>query len=363
VPSPRDAAIRYNQLLEMSATSLNDKLPSASRLVEYRGAQIPAGFSSPQEELTALRTGCGLFDLGWRAKLVVTGRDRTRWLNGMVTNNIRDLAPGHGVYSFLLNPQGHILGDLYVFNRGESFLLDTDRSQAGKLAQLLKKYIIMDQVVLSEAGHSLITAVGLEGPNSKQVLARAGFEPSELQPLEVEDRMWNDASISVVCTLQGGFMIWWLSPENAGELWEALAAAGATPVGAEALEMWRIVAGIPHYGVDIRERDLPQETGQQQALHFSKGCYIGQEIVERIRSRGAVHRCFTGFSFEGQAPPAGTKIEREGREVGEITSVAVLPSGKAVGLGYLRREAGGPGTTIAVGGLQATVSELPFNIQ
>ena len=346
----------------MSATSLNDKLPVAGRLVEYCGAQTPAVFSSPQEELAALRTGCGIFDLGWRAKLVVTGRDRTRWLNGMVSNNIRDLAPAHGVYSFLLNPQGHILGDMYVFNRGESFLIDTDRAQLGKLAQLLKKYIIMDQVVLSEAAESLITTLGLEGPNSKDVMVRAGFEPSELQPLEIEDRMWNDAAISLVRTLQGGYMIW-LSPESASGMWEAVAAAGATPVGAEALEMWRITAGIPRYGIDIRERDLPQETGQEQALNFSKGCYIGQEIVERIRARGGVHRRFTGFSFAGQAPPpAGTKIEREGREVGEITSVTVLPSGQTVGLGYLRREAGGPGTAIEVGGVQATVSELPFNI-
>jgi len=345
----------------MSATSLNDKLPAAGRLVEYRGAQTLAGFSSPQEELAALRTGCGVFDWGWRAKLVVTGCDRTRWLNGMVTNNIRDLAPDHGVYSFLLNPQGHILGDMYVFNRGESFLIDTDRSQVEKLTQLLKKYIIMDQVVLSEAGPDLITALGLEGPHSKEVLVRAGFEPSELQPLEVEDRMWNDSALSLVRTLQGGYMIW-LPRESAGRLWEAIVAAGAIPVGAEALEMWRIVAGIPRYGTDIRERDLPQETAQEYALNFSKGCYIGQEIVERIRSRGAVHRRFTGFSFGDQAPAPGTKIERDGRELGEITSVAVLPWGRAVGLGYLRREAGGPGTTIEAGGVTATVSELPFNI-
>ena len=124
---------------------------------------------------------------------------------------------------------------------------------------------------------------------------------------------------------------------------------------------WRIAAGIPRYGIDIRERDLPQETGQQQALNFSKGCYIGQEIVERIRSRGAVRRRFTGFSFEGQAPAVGTKIEREGRELGEITSATVLPSGKAIGLGYLRHEAGEPGTTIDIGGVQATVSDLPFS--
>ena len=344
----------------MSATSLSDKLPVAGRLVEYGGAQTRALFSSPQEEWAALRGGCGVFDLGWRAKLVVAGRDRTRWLNGMVTNNIRDLAPGHGVYSFLLNPQGHILGDMWVFNRGESFLIDTDRAQVGELVQLLKKYIIMDQVVLSEVLPSHVTGLGVEGPQSKDVLLRVGFEPSELQPLEVGDRMWNDVAISLDRTIQDGYMIR-LPPEQACAMWEVLASAGATPVGAEALEMWRIAVGIPRYGVDIRERDLPQETGQDQALNFSKGCYIGQEIVERIRSRGAVHRRFTGFTFEGPAPPVGTKIELDRREVGEITSVTVLPSGKAVGLGYLRREAGGPGTTIEIGGGCATVSELPLD--
>ena len=309
--------------------------------------------------MAALRAGCGVFDLSWRAKLVVSGRDRTRWLNGMVSNNISDLAPGRGVYSFLLNAQGHILGDMYIFNRGESFLIDTDRAQVDKLMQLLKKYIIMDQVVLAEAGAGVITALGLEGPKSKDVLTRAGIEPSELQPLEVEDRIWNDAPISLVRTLQGGYMVW-LSSENAAKLWEALTLAGAKPAAAEALEMWRIILGIPRYGIDIRERDLPQETGQEHALNFTKGCYLGQEIVERIRSRGAVHRRFVGFIFAGQAPPSGTKIQRDGREVGEITSVAVLPSGKAVGLGYLRREAGAPGTNINVGGVEAAVAELPF---
>jgi folate-binding protein YgfZ len=353
--------IRYNQNLDMSATSLHDKLPSTGRTVEYCGIQMPAVFSSPEEELDSLRAGCGVFHLSWRAKLVVTGRDRTRWLNGMVSNNIRDLAPGHGVYSFVLNAQGHILGDMYVFNRDESFLIDTDRTQAEKLMQVLKKYIIMDQVVLSEAGNGLITALGLEGPKSKDVLTRAGIEPSELQPLEIEDRMWSDVPISLVRPLQGGYMVW-LSPENATKLWEMLVQAGATPVGADALEMWRISAGIPRYGIDIRERDLPQETGQEHALNFSKGCYLGQEIVERIRSRGAVHRRFVGFTFEGKTPASGTKIERDGREVGEITSVAVLPSGKAAGLGYLRREAGVPGTQLEIGGTTATVSELPFDI-
>ena len=329
--------------------------------MEYRGADTPALFSSVKEEFEALRNACGIFDLSWRAKLVVTGRDRTRWLNGMVSNNIRDLTPGHGVYSFLLNAQGHILADMCVFNRGESLLIETDRSQLEKLLGLLKKYIIMDQVVLSEAGQTLTTTLGIEGPRATQVLTRLGIEPSELQPLEVEERMWNDVSMSLARSLQGGYTMW-LSPENAAKVWEALAAAGATPVGGEAWELWRVASGMPQYGVDIRERDLPQETRQEHALNFRKGCYIGQEIVERIHSRGAVHRHFIGFIFEGQPPSAGTTIQRDGRELGELTSMALLPSGKAVGLGYLRREAGEAGTALDIDGVRATVSELPFKL-
>jgi aminomethyltransferase len=127
--------------------------------------------------------------------------------------------------------------------------------------------------------------------------------------------------------------------------------------------MQRIVAGIPLYGVDIRERDLPQETEQMRAFNFNKGCYVGQEIVERIRSRGNVHRKFTGFLVEGAAAiAAGDKIVSGEKEVGEITSVAVLnaPSGeRTVVLGYIRREVGVPGREVTIGSVKATVVQLP----
>ncbi len=156
----------------------------------------------------------------------------------------------------------------------------------------------------------------------------------------------------------------WLAPKDVYKTWQALLAAGATPVGTEALEMQRIVAGVPLYGVDIRERDLPQETEQMRALNFNKGCYVGQEIVERIRSRGNVHRKFTGFVVEGKAAiPVGAKIICDEKEVGEITSVVVLrtPSGdRTVALGYIRREVGMPGREVTIGTAKATVIPLPL---
>jgi aminomethyltransferase len=133
-------------------------------------------------------------------------------------------------------------------------------------------------------------------------------------------------------------------------------------VGPAAQELLRIAAGIPRYGQDIRERDLPQETSQDRALHFSKGCYVGQEIVERIRSRGAVHRKFAGFEVEGSLPVPGIKVQADGKDVGEITSAASIPakSGeRRLAIGYIRREFN-CGKQVQAGGAQLTVANLPF---
>ena len=152
----------------------------------------------------------------------------------------------------------------------------------------------------------------------------------------------------------------WLPTEGMG----GINVGGAQRVGTRALEWWRIVHGIPQYGLDIRERDLPQETEQVQALHFTKGCYIGQEIVERIRSRGQVHRKFTGFEFE-DGPPALGKAEAEGRVLAEVTSVATVPTSSGerdLGLGYVRREAVATGSQVELGGRKARIVDLPFAI-
>ena len=155
----------------------------------------------------------------------------------------------------------------------------------------------------------------------------------------------------------------WSTPENLERVWDALVAAGATPVGSEALELYRIARGVPRYGIDLRERDLPQETGQQHALNFAKGCYVGQEIVERIRSRGNVHRMLVGFEVEGDPPAAGDKISAGEKDVGEITSAARVPfpaGERTLALGYLRREFAEPGTEVKIGQRTAVVRALPF---
>jgi folate-binding protein YgfZ len=305
-----------------------------------------------------------VYGLKERAHIELRGGDRVRWLNGMVTNNIRDLAAGRGVYAFMLNPQGRILADFYAYNRGDRLLIDTDQSQAEKVLTAFDHYIIMDDVTVSNLSLEW-GAIGVGGRNSEDVLRAVGLELPELAPLEFADAAWQEISLTVLRTdheAVESFEVW-LGAAQAPALEAALLNAGAKPVGTAALERFRIASGIPRYGQDIRERDLPQETEQLRALNFSKGCYVGQEIVERIRSRGNVHRTFTGFLVDGALPPPGAKIQLEGKDVGEITSVASLPlaSGeRLVALGYIRREAALPGKQLSAEGAKLTVVSVPF---
>ena len=317
-------------------------------------------------EFEALVSACGILDWGSRAQLKLTGGDRVRWLNGMVTNNIRDLAVGHGVYAFLLSPQGRILGDLYAYNRGDSILLDINRDQAAKVLEIFDHYIIMDDVEVENIT-TQFSSIWVAGPKSAEILHAAGLDVFNLKPLELADREWHKVTLTVIRSekeKRDAFEIW-LAPENIQQVRAALLQSGAKPVGADAMELHRIALGIPRYGQDIRERDLPQETEQARALNFSKGCYVGQEIVERIRSRGAVHRTFIGFLFEKELPAPGSKIQANGKDVGEITSAAALPlpgGTRPVALGYIRREAASPGNEVAVEALKAIVAELPFKV-
>ena len=322
----------------------------------------PADYGNVRDEFHSLLSACGIYDLSWRTKINVTGGHRVRWLNGMISNNVRDLQPGHGIYAFILNPQGHIQGDLYAFNRGDSFLLDMELAQRDKILQWLKRYIIADDVQLTDISDKL-TAVGLTGPNSREVIQRAAIDVPELTYLRFADLNWRDTPLTVLHSGEEAAESWqiWIAPDRLNALWDALVITGAKPSGTSALNLFRIAKAIPQYGQDIRDRDLPHETGQMRALNFNKGCYLGQEIVERIRARGAVHRQFASFSVEGGLPEPGTKIQCEGKEVGEVTTSVVLPlpdGDRPVALGYLRREA--EGKQLAAGAAKLVVATASF---
>jgi folate-binding protein YgfZ len=337
-------------------------MSSAALNSEHSSGLTPADFGDARAEFHALVSACGVYDLGWRSKIALTGSDRVRWLNGMITNNVRDLATGHGVYAFLLNAQGHIQADLYAFQRGESLLVDFEGALREKILQLFDHYIIADDVEVTDVSGE-ITALGLTGPESRSVLERAGIAIPELTYLQFAEVRWQEIAITVLHSGEEARESWqvWIAPEHVTTLWDALVHAGARPTGTMALNFFRIAKGIPQFGQDIRERDLPQETGQMRALNFDKGCYLGQEIVERIRSRGAVHREFGAFSVDGELPAPGTKIQADGKDVGEVTTTAVLPLGggdRKVALGYLRREAAGK--ELSAAGSRLVPSKLPL---
>lgn len=351
----------------MAKSPLFDTLISSGALAgEYSGVGTALSFGDVRREVRELTSGCATYDLGWRTKMMVSGNDRVRWLNGMVSNTIKDLPLNRGNYNFVLSPQGRILGDLYAYNCGEYLLIDTERSQLENLLTLLRRYIIMDKVELIDRSSEL-SAIGLQGANATGILKSIGIDDPGLGPMELAEVTWNSKQITLTRMASDEFLTYeiWASAETLSQLWKVLVEAGAVPVGSEALEKFRVMIALPKYGTDIRDRDLPQETGQNHALNFTKGCYIGQEIVERIRSRGKIHRAFTKFRLEGELPPIGSKLQADAKDVGEITSVARVPTEageETLALGYLRREALESGAKITYAGGEAKPAESPVSM-
>jgi len=292
--------------------------------------------------MAALAHGAAIHDLGWLCRVAVRGEDRFRWLSGMVTNMVNDLAPGAGAWNLVLNAQGRIQGDLHVWREGDALELEIAADQRDKLIAHLEHFIIMDDVELAPMEGE--TALGLTGPLAGEVLDRLSL-PSLAEPMTATRVEWNGIDLKMMRgygALAQHYELWFPLAQTA-RVWKFLRAAGAVPVGAASLEAFRVAEGIPAYGIDIAERDLPQETSQMRALHFSKGCYLGQEIVERIRSRGSVHRHLRSLELTGPVPPAGTELTIEGDSAaGQITSAAELPlpaGNRIFALGMIRGEA------------------------
>lgn len=315
-----------------TATPLTAWLESGDshpRTAAFHAVISPAQLDAVETEIGALSYGAALHDLGWLRRIEVRGEDRFRWLSGMVTNTVNDLGPAHGNYSLILNAQGRIQGDLTVWRNqvdGQDKLeLEIAQDQAERLLNHFDHFIIMDDVELVPRQDE--TAIGLTGRTAGEVLSRLGL-PSLPEPKTHTRADFNGLSLRIrrgYGALADHYLIW-TTTSLVGKLWKFLITGGAVPVGFESLEKFRIAEGIPAYGVDIVEKDLPQETSQtDRALHFSKGCYLGQEIVERIRSRGNVHRHVRQLELDGPVPPAGTELTLDGTAAGHITSAAELP--------------------------------------
>jgi tRNA-modifying protein YgfZ len=278
----------------------------------------------------ALRERAAWRDLSARGKIKLTGEDRARLLHAMTTNHIQQLTPGTGCYAFFLNDKGRILADANVLCRPDHFLLDVEPEVREPLFQHLDHFVIADDVTLEDITDATAT-VAVEGPQSEGVLQRAGAPVPATDYASVE---WDQCLVARLnSTGSTGFFVFAPAIEKAAVI-SRLEAAGAEFADAEAARIVRLEHGKPRYGEDITERFLAQEANQPQALHFNKGCYLGQEIVERVRSRGQIHRVLKPLVLDTQEPPApGTKLE----DASEITSAVYSPAlGKVVALAYVR---------------------------
>jgi folate-binding protein YgfZ len=343
-------------------------------LAVFCGVQTPRRFDVPSREIDALFSSAGVFDLGWRGKILVTGGDRLRWLNGMVTNTVQGLPVSEGHYSFLLSAQGRIQGDCYLYRRADDLILDTSRDQIPALLRHLNHFIIMDEVELADVSDRW-TGLGLAGPKAPTILESLGLisEESFAGPgsspegnAKLHVARTGEIEITVIETrprLTPRYELW-IRSQDVGEVWEIFS-RHATTVGLEAIETLRVLEGVPLFGVDLNDRDLPQETGQTRALNFTKGCYLGQEIVERIRSRGKVHRQFRQFALEGRIAPLPFDLRSGDQVVGRITSSASVSSTHIsgnFGLGIVREESLAGQSPLHYEGGVATPLEAPPHI-
>lgn len=271
------------------------------------------------EGYEALRSGAAWLDLSARGRIVARGRDRARLLHNITSNEIKKMAAGDSCYAFLLSPQGRIQADLYMLCFEDHFLIDTEPDLREKVQRHILKYRVADQVELEDVT-AQTAAIGVEGPGAESIQLAQG-----------------DHSVApFTLTGQPGYRIY-CALEKMPEIVRHLESAGAQSASLEDARIVRIENGKPVYGEDIRETSLVQETQQMHAVSFTKGCYIGQEIVERIRALGQVHRKLERIELDAAEPvAAGTKMTVGGREA-EITSSVYSPHfGKVIALGYVR---------------------------
>jgi folate-binding protein YgfZ len=335
---------------------------------DYRGAIVPEQFSSSDDEFAHLVSDAVVMDQGWRRRLRLTGEDRVRWLNGILTNNIAGLEEGMGNYSFLLSPQGRLQGDVYTYISGESAIVETDAAQLERVRAWFDHYIIMDDVNVEDATTQSST-LAVAGAKAEDLFAKLGVNVSELMPLQLHATQIANIAVTIVrdaTSARPQFSLW-IDDAEVIKLWLALIDAGAHPAGSRTAELLRIASGTPLFGKDISDRYLAQETGQERALHFSKGCYIGQEIVERIRSRGQVHRGWAGFTLDLEPgialPETPAPVTAKGEAVGELTSTALLPlpnGPRAVGLGVVRNTALAARTPLSTNNAALNAARPPF---
>src|SRR5271154_533621 len=332
------------------------------------GCDLPANWGSSQTEQEFADKSVALIDKNYRSYFCFAGPDRVRYLSAILTNNIKDLAVGHGNVSLLLNPQGRILAEIETYAFAEKLFCVSYAMIREGLIETIEKFIIMDDVTLTDET-DLYGTLALEGPKAAMVVS----ELTGVDLAKIDDLVSTDASIAAIpCRvvkrspgdIPGAEFV--VERHQLESLWNLLEPAvrkhAGGPMGYSALSAQRLAQGVPWFSYDFGEKQIPHEAGLQDThISYTKGCYTGQEIVERVRSRGQVNRRHADLIFDGvRVPAAGEPLTAEGKEVGFVTRAASLPLKPfTIGMGYLRKENNAMGSQLNWSGGTAVISKFP----
>ncbi|HSB68071.1 MAG TPA: aminomethyltransferase family protein [Candidatus Methylomirabilis sp.] len=344
---------------------------AGASFAEHFGMEMPEDFGDPAREYRAVRKGVGLLDFSFRGAIRLTGSERLRWLNGQITNEVKDLAPGEGRLAAVLTAKGHILADLAVYGLADAVWIDLERHRAPIVREAFDRHIIADDVTVEEESDCYAHLM-VAGPESERFMAEAVGAAAGLPAWHHAEVRLGPASARIVASRWLGIPGYDLvvPADGAGRAWDTLLrlglGRGLAPVGMAALRYLRVEAGWPWYGVDFDDGNLLMECLTPNHVSFTKGCYIGQEVVIRIEHQGHVNKRLCGLLLAGEVvPPVGAAIRSGERTAGTVTSAVRSPTlGRAIALGYVRREFWEPGTRLHIASgeqpLVAEVASLPF---
>jgi tRNA-modifying protein YgfZ len=329
---------------------------------------------------SAVRSGAAIGAISARAQLAVAGADRATYLHGLLTNDIQALTEGSGCYAAWLSPQGRMLADMHVLQSAGMILLDVPAEQADSIVARLDQFLFSEDVRIESMAEAM-TSVWLHGPRAAHVIEQVvrgviGLDEWSNYRHTIGTFEGDPVSVARIDQLGVSGYCVFLARATEARFTAALVSAGATIVSPEALSAARIAAGYPVFGVDMTTDTIPLEAGiEERAISFTKGCYVGQEVIIRVMHRGGgrVAKKLVGVRLEpaqdqnaGHPPDnvghhfSGAKIFAGEREIGFVTSAAVSPTLGPIALGYVHRDFASPGTAVRVDGHSATVAALPF---
>ena len=323
--------------------------------------------SELSREYRAARETAALFDRSSLGKVTVTGRDRQAFLQGMLTNDVKALQPGQGAPAAFLDAHGKVKALVVVYAAADRVLIELPADMTEKTLETLDHFLISEKAYF-EAADAAFAILGLQGPSSRALLEQLSGRAIDLAPYAHVEASVADVPVRVINRSEGpgpGFHCW-VAADQAGALRTALEGAGAIPAGPGTLNVLRVEAGQPWYPQDVDDSVILPETRLESLVSYTKGCYIGQETVARVKYRGHVNRALSGLLVDGEGvPESGARVTAEGKDIGRVTSaVRSIALDRPIALGYVRREHFEPGSAVTVadaaGEQPARVVALPF---